>query len=439
MRPIQRLVLVMLSASSSLWAPALGADRSTTVVARTAQPLKVGDKTTGRVEAGEVLTVLSDQGDHVWVRAGGGDGWLPKAAAAPLAEADRVYEGLIAGQPGEPKHHVRRAMVWSLRGEPAKMLADYQRAIELGTRDPNAYVNRGVQLATEGKYDQAIADYSTALQFGSKDSSIYFNRAVAYYGKGDFAKSLEDYGVAIQRGERSYSVYISRAMAYAALGQDAKAIEDYGTAIGLDPKKPLAYHRRGLLLGDQQQFDAAIKDFDETLRRDPKFVEAYNSRGFVWFLKNDPEKAVRDFSEAIRLNPQFALAYNNRGYNRQLLGKYAEAVADFDQAVKLAPKYGMALRNKAWLLATCPDDKTRNGQEALKCAQQACELGQWKHAPDLRALAAAYAETNAFNDAIKWQTKSLELTPPDQPEQVKQGQELLAVYKSGKPYRLNAK
>jgi hypothetical protein len=99
----------------------------------------------------------------------------------------------------------------------------------------------------------------------------------------------------------------------------------------------------------------------------------------------------------------------------------------------------MALRNRAWLLATCPDDKVRNGPEALKSALLACELGPSKHSSDLKVLAAAQAELGKFEEAVKSQTKSLEMIPPDQPEQVKQAQELLQLYKSGKPYRFAPK
>lgn len=440
MRRAPSLSLAILLVFIGSWAVCLGGEPEGTVVARSGQSLRTGDKVTGQVEAGAVLTVLARQGELLWVRAGeGGEGWLPKTAVAALSEAAGVYDPLIAAQPKEPKHLVRRAMVWSLRGDAAKMLADYQRAIELGTQDANAYLTRAIQRATEGKYDEAIADYDAALRWGSKDPSVYLNRGVAHFGKGDYQKAIEDYDVAVQRGEKGYSLHVNRAMAYAALGQDDKAIAAYTEAIRLDPKNPLAYHSRGLLLGDQQQFEAAIKDFDEVLRRDPNYVEAYNSRGFVWFLKKEPEKAVRDFSDAIRLNPEFALAFNNRGYNRQLLGKHAEALADFEQAIKLAPQYAMALRNRAWLLATCPDDKVRNGAEALKSAQLACQLGQSKHSSDLKVLAAAQAELGKFEDAVKSQSKSLEMIPAEQPEQVKQGQELLQLYKSGKPYRFTHK
>jgi tetratricopeptide (TPR) repeat protein len=228
-------------------------------------------------------------------------------------------------------------------------------------------------------------------------------------------------------------------MARAMMGEDQKAIDDYTAAIQVDPQKPLAYHNRGLLHGDREEYDAAIRDFSEAIRRDPKYGEAFNSRGYVYFLKKQPAQAVADFTEAIRLNPQFPLAHNNRGFNQQLQGKYAEALADYEQALQLAPQYLMALRNKAWLLATCPEDKIRNGQKALETAQRCWELGQGKHRSDAKALAAAQAELGQFADAVKWQTQALELTPPDQHEQVKQEQELLTLYKSNKPFRLTVK
>jgi hypothetical protein len=90
------------------------------------------------------------------------------------------------------------------------------------------------------------------------------------------------------------------------------------------------------------------------------------------------------------------------------------------------------LHNKAWMQATNPEAKYRNGKAALAAATKACELTGHKDGVKLCALAAAYAEVGQFDQAAKWQTAALELVPADHKQAA---QAMLAGFKVGKPYR----
>ena len=107
--------------------PAAGAEplRAFEVVARGAQPITDGERTTGTAEAGEVLTVLVTDQDKYWVQSARGvRGWVDAAAVVRLADAESVYAQLIRAQPREPRHYERRARLWQQNGQLDKMLAD---------------------------------------------------------------------------------------------------------------------------------------------------------------------------------------------------------------------------------------------------------------------------------------------------------------------------
>ncbi len=59
-----------------------------------------------------------------------------------------------------------------------------------------------------------------------------------------------------------------------------------------------------------------------------------------------------------------------------------------------------ALNNLAWALAACPNAQLRNGAEAVELATRACELTGYQNPTPLATLAAAYAETGQFREAV---------------------------------------
>jgi serine/threonine-protein kinase len=61
-------------------------------------------------------------------------------------------------------------------------------------------------------------------------------------------------------------------------------------------------------------------------------------------------------------------------------------------------------------------------------------LSAWKDSFTLGTLAAASAETGNFDEAVKWEEKSIELGLPE--SDLKQAQERLNLYKEKKPYHI---
>ena len=113
-----------------------------------------------------------------------------------------------------------------------------------------------------------------------------------------------------------------------------------------------------------------------------------------------------------------------------------EAVEHFRRALSLKPDWPEMLNNLAWLLATHPNDSVRNGAEAVRLAERACQLTSGKDPMLLGTLAAAYAETGRFAEAISIGEKARTLaTAIGLSDLAAKNAQLIENYRAGKPMR----
>jgi tetratricopeptide (TPR) repeat protein len=116
------------------------------------------------------------------------------------------------------------------------------------------------------------------------------------------------------------------------------------------------------------------------------------------------------------------------------LGQNAAAVTAYDQAIKSWPNDFLALSGLAWVLATCPEDRIRDGKRAVELAKRACEVSSGESATCVEALAAAYAEAGEFEAASDTQRKAISMRSTKDPL-METYRSRLALYVSHKPYR----
>ena len=116
-------------------------------------------------------------------------------------------------------------------------------------------------------------------------------------------------------------------------------------------------------------------------------------------------------------------------------GQLKEARQSYEEAVQAGPKSAEAHNALAWLLATCWEDSVRDGKRAVEVATKLCELTAWKDSNALDTLAAACAEANQYDDAVKWQKKVLERPDALSHAGREQAKARLKLYEAKKPYR----
>lgn len=117
-----------------------------------------------------------------------------------------------------------------------------------------------------------------------------------------------------------------------------------------------------------------------------------------------------------------------------------DATSGFKKAIEIDPNNASAYNNPSWLLATADSSDFRNGKNALEFALKACELSNWKNSLHLDTLAAAYARAGDFENAVKWQKKTLEMMEmmkSDEMERKREAEKRLDIYRNHKPWPPN--
>lgn len=106
------------------------------------------------------------------------------------------------------------------------------------------------------------------------------------------------------------------------------------------------------------------------------------------------------------------------------------------QAVSQDPNSPLALNNLACFLATSSDPLMRIGEEAVRLAEKACELTQYSNSSTLSTLAAAYAESGRFDEAVAAAEKSSALaTSRGETTIIAGNQQMLKSFRQKRPFR----
>ncbi len=323
--------------------------------------------------------------------------------------------------------------------EPA--LSDIEALIRADGGNPRLYELRGSILFQLKQSEKAIESYNKAIQLQPGDVGPYISRARARAQMKDTKGALEDFETALKIDPESIGVRLARARVYQQAGDLKSAKADVEAALKIRPDLPDRIQAEALLASiaaDAGDIDEAIAECEKLLEIMPKNPNLLMEIGMLYQFSKRSHKAIEKYTEAIaNSEKKNELLYRNRGDAYLNIGKHAEAIKDYEEAIKLKPDDSGILNNFAWVLATSPDDKLRDGKRSVEMGLKACQLTQYEQPHILSTLAAGYAESGDFDNAQKWSAKAVELAArtPDNAEIREQLQKELDNYKQHKPTR----
>jgi tetratricopeptide (TPR) repeat protein len=296
-----------------------------------------------------------------------------------------------------------------IEDQPDKKLADFDEAVRLAPDDAAVVRDRGLTLADMDKPERALNDLNRAIELEPNNVPTYEAKAIVLARLKKFDAAIDDLNQAWAISPGNVRLLLLRAEVYQEKGDQQKALADLDEAAKLKPDLPGIIRTKAMFLAQDERFDEAIALLEKLAKHDPKDVPTLLQLSILYGAKKDWAKAIETDQRVVVLDPIEWRALRGLGDAMLNTGRHAEAIAFFEKAIKLEPNDDGILNNFAWVLATSPDAKLRNGPRAIQLATKACKLTEYKVPHILSTLAAAYAETGDFKNAVKWSTKAIEI------------------------------
>jgi tetratricopeptide (TPR) repeat protein len=283
-------------------------------------------------------------------------------------------------------------------------------ALAIDPRNAEWYLMRGRAYAGQLNYRQALRDFEKSTELAPLRSEGYFRCAEVLFSQGNPGEALTAISKAIEHRPDEAEYRCLRGQVYQAEGHVNLAKEEYERSISLNPKQLKAYHRKAGLHCENGEYGAALDYATKAIEIAPDSAESYAIRSYIYDRDWEYKEAIEDITKAIDRDPNNPRYYFNRAWSEIRIELYTNAVRDLEKVLALDERDKDAAYSLARLLATCPDEKIRDGTRAVELASRACELSAWKVAWYIDALAAAYAEQGRFRLAAHYARKAMDVS-----------------------------
>ena len=282
-----------------------------------------------------------------------------------------------------------------------------------------------------------------------RDNRTMFTRVLAL--DPDNAVAHHCLGTELLRAGRPQEAILHFAVALRVVPGFADARLDYGSALAMLRRydEAIAQFRETLLLKDTAgarhnlglalmhlgRLDEAILEYRAALREDPDHYETLVELATTLGKRGQIGAADPLLRRAVELHPAAAKTRRMLAATLTLEGDVEEAIQQFGELARRDTMDLDALNNIAWIRATHPDPRRRDGAEAVRLAELARDRSKEPVAALYSTLAAAYAEAGRMPDAVRAGARAVELARAERDSAAATGYaQQLAGYREGHPF-----
>jgi protein O-GlcNAc transferase len=177
--------------------------------------------------------------------------------AGEYIEAQRIYEGILQGDPDDYNALHLLGVLYNAQGQYEVGISLIRRAIKQFPAMTEAHYNLGNALAKIGQHVDAIHSYDEATRLKPAHANAWLNKGDAYRSLMNMAAAEDCYRKALQHDHRNMHIYVRLGVVLRALGRHPEAAVAYKQALLIDPLAGDANYNLGNLLFDTNQFEQA--------------------------------------------------------------------------------------------------------------------------------------------------------------------------------------
>jgi tetratricopeptide (TPR) repeat protein len=290
-------------------------------------------------------------------------------------------------------------------------------------------------LVTHDQIDRAKAEAERAVQVYPLDATARGLHALILSELGNDPEAVKEAERAIELAPMDSEAHLNLAIA-AERTDVERAISESRRAIELGPENFLAYQMLMKCLVESNRYNEAAAFGPEWLAISPFDVAAHSSLATATAHTGDLSAAARQLGYVMVLRPNDEEALTQVHQILVSLVKTPDGLQRLRDIVESAPDSPRMLDELAWLLATYPDSNVRDGAEAVRLAEHACELTNRRDAALVATLAAAYAETGDFSRGVAAAEEALKRAQAiGDTDSVKLSENILMALRADLPFR----
>jgi tetratricopeptide (TPR) repeat protein len=356
-----------------------------------------------------------------------------------VEEAVAHYQKALESRPNDALAHYNLGSILAQQGRVDEAIAHLKRALEIKPDYAEACSNLGNALLQEGRVDEALEQFQRALEIKPDDATVHNNFGNALLQKGQVDEAIIHYRKAMEIKPDSADACCNLGNALLQRGRVDEAISCYQRALQIKPGYAEAHLNLGAALVQKRRLDDAVEQFLQAINLQPDSAQAHYNLGQVLLSKGRVDEAILHFQKAVAIRPEYAKAHDNLGSALMQKKRVDEAILHFQKALEIRPDYaeaGYNLARVAWLLATSPEASVRDGARAVTLAEQVERISGGREPMINMTLAAAYAETGRFAEAIETAQRAQQLAvAQNKPALVNALRGQIGLYQAGSPIR----
>ena len=293
-----------------------------------------------------------------------------------LDAARREVDAALALTPEMVEAILMLGYVLEKTGNQSEAVDRYSEVLEIDPGNVRALRSRSSTNYLLRRDQEAIEDLERLCALGLDGDGARIRLAVASFRLGELDTAREHYRKALDLNLEAWDeaqVRYHLGMIEARIGTDDRAVEEYRTALALGLNRVAARLDLGSALYRIGRYGESAETYRQVVEADPTNV-----------------RARRGEAEALAS-----------------MGRSREALQLLDESWRAIPESVELLDALARLLASAEDQEVRDGERAVDLARRTLRAGT--NPSRLETLAMANAEAGLFDEAVKMQSRAIEM------------------------------